>query len=217
MSDWRDKATKELNERMESTGRPVEDCAPVIVDQFTAEIMLEAADRLLKTWKKGRQKAWEEPADDLPVHRLSFGGEEFAISDAPIRWVDEDREERFKPARYSTGEEREASLAARGQHHAGWLRRTEAEQQRETRQNAAASVLGVDLYGSVWEDVAVDVEQRTCWRCGEGAIAGIPWQKGHVDNPKIHGGVEVAWEHRRCNASAQDNPVSDRQDGTEPF
>lgn len=39
-----------------------------------------------------------------------------------------------------------------------------------------------------------------CWRCGQPARPGDPWQAGHVIDGQVDG--ELRPEHRSCNASA---------------
>lgn len=208
MFDWKADALVKLEEAWVS-GEDTGLAAQRIVKDFESTILLDAEFKLIKSMTSKQTKRWAEPPVDMPQLRFELEGVEFAVPDTPVRWIDEEGDERFKPARQSTGDEREASLEARIDHHQNWVRRTEAEHRREVEQNSNAAQLGVDLATVPWD--MVRHMSTTCWRCGGGYRAGDPFEYGHVDKPASQGGRQVAWEHRSCNRSAGDSPV------TEPY
>lgn len=190
--------------RLVEEGLHPEDAVRDIIPEYRSQIEWDAEASLLRLVMGKQKKAWAEPVG-MEQLRFELEGHEICTSDAPVRTVDEDGQERFKPARYSTAIEREASLQAKVLHHLSWARRSEAEHTREVQQNGLLASLGVDL-SLTWDEIRH--KNNTCWRCGLGWRAGDPFEMGHNDRPASQGGVEVAWEHRSCNRSAQDNPVS---------
>lgn len=210
MPTWKTDAVKRLAELVEE-GRQPEDAVEDVVDEFASNIRWDAEETLLRSLSKKQKDSWAEP-EPLDQLRFDLGGHEISISDAPVRYVDEDGDERFKPARHSTAIEREDSIAARIQHHLSWVTRSEAEHSRERTQNALMIELGVDL-SKTWDEIRHS--DTVCWRCLEGWRPGDPFERGHCDRPESQGGVQVAWEHRSCNRSAQDNPVANPDEITD--
>jgi hypothetical protein len=211
MPNWKTEALKRISELVDD-GKQPEDAVLEILPEYEAEMRWEAEMTLLRKFKQQQKDLWAEPRDDMDQLRFNLEGFEFAIADAPVRYVDEDGDERFKPARFSTGSERLDSTAHRIQHHLSWVRRSEAEHSRETEQNAKLIELGIDP-DRPWDKLRHT--NTVCWRCGKGWRAGDPFELGHCDKPQSQGGRQVAWEHRSCNRSAQDNPVAELPDEDE--
>jgi hypothetical protein len=204
MNTWLTEALKRMAELVDD-GKHPEDAARDVRVDYRSQIDWDAEEALLRAFNKKQKCAWAEPPIDMDQLRFDLGGHEISISDAPVRYVDDDGEERFKPARHSTAYERLDSLTARLQHHQSWVRRTESEHSREVQQNGVLSFMGIDL-DQTWDQIRHT--ETTCWRCLQGWRAGDPFEFGHRDRPQSQGGVEIAWEHRSCNRSAQDNPVA---------
>lgn len=211
MTGWIDEINKELDELIEQTGRAAEDLINELLPKYRNQIDLDAERRALSRFNADKRKAWAEPADDLGQLRFALNGYgEVAISASPVRCIGPDNEPFYKSPSHSTGAEREDSHAARIQHHLSWVRRSESELNREREQNAALTLLGVDIENLTWEELRDG--DKVCWRCGLGYRAGDPFERGHYDRPESQGGVKTAWEHRSCNRSAQDNPTTERLD-----
>lgn len=208
MGNWKTEAVKRATELVDDGHHPA-DAVREIMLEYRSEMEWDTEAALLKLLSDKQKKAWAEPPG-MDQLRFDLGGHEISISDAPVRYIDDDGEERFKPARHSTAAERLASLEARVQHHQSWVRRSEAEHTREIQQNMLLIDLGADL-AAPWDQMRH--ADTTCWRCGLGWRAGDPFEIGHCDKPQSQGGVAVAWEHRSCNRSAQDNPVAILDDG----
>lgn len=214
MPNWKTEALKKMT-ALVYEGQHPDDAVQEVIAEFRAEIGIDAEFSLLRSFQKQQKSAWAEPPDDMAQLRFDLNGLEVSISDAPVRYVDEDGEERFKSSRFSTGSEREESHSARYQHHISWARRSEADHSREREQNALLVQMGIDPE-QPWDKLRHT--NTVCWRCGEGWRAGDPFEHGHRDKPESQGGVEIAWEHRSCNRSAQDNPVAELpDDGDEAF
>jgi hypothetical protein len=211
MPNWKTEALKRISELVDD-GKQPEDAVLEILPEYEAEMRWEAEMTLLRKFKQQQKDLWAEPRDDMDQLRFNLEGFEFAIADAPVRYIDEDGEERFKSSRFSTGSEREESHSARHQHHISWARRSEADHSREREQNALLEQMGIDTE-QPWDKLRHT--NTVCWRCGEGWRAGDPFEHGHRDKPESQGGVEIAWEHRSCNRSAQDNPVAELPDEDE--
>lgn len=203
MGSWKNEAIKRAVKLLDDGLHP-DDAVREIMLEYRSQIEWDAEASLLKLLMGKQKKAWAEPTG-MDQLRFDLGGHEVSIADAPVRYIDEDGQERFKPARHSSAIERVASHEAKVQHHQSWARRSEAEHTREIQQNALLATLGVDL-SATWDQIRH--KDNSCWRCGLGWRAGDPFEMGHCDRPESQGGVEVAWEHRSCNRSAQDNPVS---------
>lgn len=205
MAKWLDELRLKV-ERKTAEGVPPAVAIADVTIEYQLEVMLQFEARELRRLKKEQRERWAEPDVDTHQLRFNFEGFEFAIPDAPVRVVDSDGEEQFKPASLSTGEERVDSLAARIQHHAQWVRRSEAEHHREQAQCLAANDLGIDLWHTPFEELRH--ASTVCWRCGGGYMPGDPFERGHSDAPASQGGTTTEWEHRSCNRRAKDNPVA---------
>jgi hypothetical protein len=204
MLNWKTEAAKRAAELVNDGTHP-EDAVRTLVTEYRQEIEWDAEEALLKLVTKKQKDAWAEPPADMDQLRFDLDGYEISINDAPVRYVDADGVERFKPARYSTGNERLDSTAARIQHHVSWVKRSEAEHNRELKQNELLISLGQGP-DTTWDQMRH--RDTRCWRCGQGWRAGDPFEHGHCDRPESQGGVQVAWEHKSCNRSAKDNPVA---------
>lgn len=203
MGNWKSEAIKRAAELVDDGHHPADAVREIMLD-YRSEIEWDTEASLLNLLTQKQKKAWAEPPG-MEQLRFNLNGNDISIPDTPVRFVDEDGEERFKPARHSTISERLDSNAARIQHHQSWIRRSEAEHQRETLQMEVLIGLGVDI-NMTWDQMRHT--NTCCWRCGLGWRAGDPFEMGHCDRPQSQGGTEVSWEHRSCNRSAEDNPVS---------
>jgi hypothetical protein len=204
MPNWMIEAKKKVGALVDD-GHRFEDAVDEIVLEYQTEIRWEAEVKLARAFQNDQKSQWAEPPRNMDQLRFDINGVEIAISDAPVRYVDDEGDERFKPARHSTPSEREESLAARCQHHLSWVRRSEAEHAREREQNALLDTFGLDM-SLTWDQMRH--AETICWRCGTGWLAGDPFELGHCDRPESQGGTQIAWEHRSCNRSEQDNPVA---------
>lgn len=203
MRNWKAEAVDRINQLVEG-GQPADEAVRRIVLDFGDAILSAAEADLGNLFVQKQKKMWAEP-NGMDQLRFDYGGHEFSTPDAPVRVIDADGKERFKPARFSTAAERIDSIEARIQHHLSWVRRSEAEHARENKQNGLLISLGFDI-NATWDEIRH--VKTVCWRCGLGWRAGDPFEKGHSDRPQSQGGVEIKWEHQSCNRSAQDNPVS---------
>jgi hypothetical protein len=207
MRNWKAKAIEDINELLEA-GRPADEAVHQVISNFSGVIIAAAEADVSNALHCKQKKAWAEP-NDMHQLRFEFDGYEFSTSDAPVRYIDADGQERFKPARFSTGSERVDSFAAGVQHHLSKARYFEGAYSRESQQNAKMIAVGLDPE-KIWDE---NRHQHTkCWRCGLGWRAGDPFERGHSDRPESQGGTQVEWEHRSCNRSAQDNPVARPED-----
>jgi hypothetical protein len=206
MPKWKDELRLKVERKLEE-GVPLGVAFADVSADYQVEIQIEFEARELRQFKRKQRERWAEPDPDSSQLRFSFDGFEFAIPDTPVRFVDDDGEEQFKPASVSTGEERLDSSEHRIQHHQSWVRRSEAEHRRELEQIAAANDLNIDLMHTPFEEVRH--ASTECWRCNEGYRAGDPFERGHRDAPASQGGTVTSWEHRSCNRNAGDNPVAE--------
>ena len=206
MSNWVNKGVIEMRQA-EVEGKNLDDVLQQILADNATNIRYDAETRLGNAFKAKQRNEWANPAEQETQLRFPLDGMDFAIPETPVRYIDGDGEERFKSARRSTGEEREASINARHSHHLGHLIRSEAEAKREASQNSAASLQGIDLYGTPWDEVRH--RDTVCWRCLQGYRHGDPFELGHSDRPESQGGTQTRWEHMSCNRSEKDNPVAD--------
>lgn len=207
-----DELGKKLEAEHNDTGRPVEDIAEELLNDpdVVEQLKWDAANRLIKRKHTNDKNDWLE--NDLPRQQLQlpFGEAEFAIDDSKVRYIREDGTEDFKPARYSTGAEREESFRDKAETLRRRARVADKQKEREERQNDLAAQLGLDLRNEIWDKIR---HQHTkCWRCGGGWRAGDPFEGGHWDKPESQGGTQETWEHRSCNRSLQDNPTTERLD-----
>lgn len=209
MRNWKAEAVDQINRLVETGHSPNEAVQRIVLD-FGGAIIAAAEADLNKLFVQKQKKTWAEP-DEMEQLRFDFDGNELSTSDAPVRYIDADGKERFKPARFSTASERINSIEARIQHHLSWVRRSEAEHARENKQNGLLISLGFDIEAT-WDEIRH--HDTTCWRCGLGWRSGDPFERGHSDRPESQGGVKVEWEHKSCNRSAQDNPVARPSDDT---
>lgn len=209
MLAWDDNAWNEITKRFDD-GEDREDVIAEVADRFSHDINRKWRDDMLKKLDKHNKSLWEEPqgAIEQNPNQLSFdfGDVAFKIPDWPVRLV-EDGEVKFIPARLSNHEQRQQSHHARIEHHRTMQIRIEAEQQRETTQNAEMELAGLDT-SLPFEQLYHESNVTRCWRCLGGWRAGDPFERGHSDAPRSQGGVVTEWEHRSCNRSAKDNPVA---------
>jgi hypothetical protein len=203
MPNWKTEAIKKMEALVED-GYPIEDIAREISLEYRTEIMWDAELSLAKALKKKLGETWAEPPKDMDQLRFDLNGVDVAIPDTPVRYVDEEGEVRYKPARLSTANERAASIEARIQHHISWVARSETEHTRELEQSAYMSEQGIDA-DTTWDEARH--RDTICGRCRRGWEAGNPFEMGHYDKPKSQGGKLVRWEHRECNRSEGDNPM----------
>jgi len=206
MSNWGNKSVAELTQA-EIEGKNLDDVLQQILADNAVNIRYDAETRLGNAFKALQRNEWANPAVQEAQLRFDLDGIEFAIPETPVRYIDGDGEERFKSARRSTGEEREASINARHSYHQGHVIRAEAEAQREASQNSLAALQGIDLSTKTWDEIRHS--NTVCWRCLQGYRHGDPFERGHSDRPESQGGAQTRWEHMSCNRSEKDNPVAD--------
>lgn len=208
-----DELGKKVNEEHHDTGRPVEDIAEELLNDpdVLEQVKWDALGRLVRRKRAEDTRDWLENDDPRQQLQLPFGEAELTIDDAPVRYTREDGTVDFKPARYSTGAEREESFRDKAETLRRKARIADKQKEREERQNDLAARLGLDLRNEVWDQLRH--RETKCWRCGDGYRLGDPFERGHVDKPESQGGTAIAWEHRSCNRSAQDNPTTERLDG----
>jgi len=203
MPNWKTEAIKKMEALIED-GYSIEDIAREMSLEYQTEIMWDAELSLAKALIKKLGETWAEPPKDMEQLRFDLNGTEIAIPDTPVRYVDEDGDVRYKPARLSTANERIDSIEARIQHHLSWVARSETEHTRELKQTAYMSEHGIDA-DTTWDQIRH--RDTICGRCGEGWRPGDPFEMGHYDKPQSQGGKMVRWEHRSCNRSERDNPM----------
>lgn len=211
MRNWRTEAIERVR-RLIDQGELPEDAVRQVMADYSREISYDVESSLLRSFFDQLKKEWAEPPADIEQLRFNLEGHEIAVPDTPVRYVDGDGQVRYKPARFSTAEERLASIEARGQHHQSWVKRCEGEHRREVKQIELLLSLGVDV---TKPHDQLRHASTICWRCGLGWREGDPFEKGHSDRPASQGGTRIEWEHRSCNRSAQDNPVDPTTDEEE--
>lgn len=205
MPDFLSDAVSKVNDLVESGSDP-RDAVEVVLKEMGVDLMRDAENRVLVRFNAEKKKLWANLPDRPAQLRMNFGGEEFVISDLPVRIPDGEGGVRWRPARFTTATERIDSSNARIRHHQSIIVRSESESRREEEQAARAMDLGIDLFNNVWDKVRH--KDNTCWRCGLGWREGDQFELGHSDKPESQGGLVLEWEHRSCNRSAQDNPVA---------
>ncbi|HKY14802.1 MAG TPA: hypothetical protein VJM33_07730 [Microthrixaceae bacterium] len=205
MSNWKSEFDKLVEAAWRDNNESPEDAVARLLPDYLHQIQLDEERKALDRFNVKRKKDWAEPDDKFDALRFDLGGEEFTINDAPVRWVDDDNEVRYKPARYSTGTERLDSLSSRVQHHASWVRRSEAEHSREREQIHAAALAGVDLENTPFDKARHLALDTRCWNCGGDYRDGDPFERGHSDKAASQGGSQVEWEHQSCNRSHKAN------------
>lgn len=204
MRNWRTEAIERVRDLI-NEGELAEDAVREVMRDYQREINNDVELSLLRSLADQFKKEWAEPPAEMEQLRFNLQGHEIAVPDTPVRYVDGDGQVRYKPARFSTAEERLASIEARGQHHQSWVQRCEGEHRREVEQIELLISLGVDV---TKPHDQLRHASTICWRCGLGWREGDPFEKGHSDRPASQGGVRIEWEHRSCNRSAKDNPVN---------
>lgn len=206
MSTWKNYATDEAYQRVNSGERPHE-VIDDLVSKYEKQIIAQAKIDTGKSLKKlMRERALEFP-EFTPQLSFDFDGRTFKIADKPILTPKPGGGIETIPAIMSTAAQREAGYAFAIEHFSKLIRRGERAMASDRRQTAAMRAAGLDP-DLPWSVIQHLENGTTCARCG-GLPSGLdPFELGHYDAPATEGGRVLKWEHRSCNRSEHTNDVA---------
>lgn len=206
MSAWDDLIVRAAELKLNGAAGSSHEAAEQVVKANPSLVKIAAIEQLFSALRYRDRKDWKWAGEHYDQLTLFVGDDRYQVPDRPVRFINEQKKEDFKPRRWANSEEAMKSYEAKIRLHVKEASIAEREHTLEKQTAAHLEQHGFDIE-LPWD--AIRHRDTVCQRgCGKGYDPEDPFVVGHKIS-SVQGGDEIGWEHHSCNSSARANPVPD--------
>jgi hypothetical protein len=203
MSAWDDLIVRAAELKLNGAAGSSHEAAEQVVKANPSLVTIAAIEQLFSALRSRDRKDWKWAGEHFDQLTMFVGDDRYQVPDRPVRFINEQKKEDFKPRRWANSEEAMKSFEAKIRLHVQEAALAEREHTLEKQTQAALERHGFDSE-LPWDEIRH--RDTICHRCKRGYDRDDPFVIGHKISA-VQGGQEIGWEHHSCNSSARANPV----------